>query len=306
MPPRSTSVEKGPAPFEVRMDDALAEFLRYLALEKNASADGQVVPRRPDAGGGVLPRARPATRRAAGPAQAAGMLRAFTGLAARAGLRQDDHRPPDRGRALVVPLPVPAGDADGEPGRRPARAAPGQEAAALLWREDALAGCWQRRRPDDAAGPARPGHPGDALLRRAARQRADRASTSPTSTSTPVWPRSAARARRNGWRFFGPAGAGGLEGLAGGPAQALLADEIGGSRRTARVPQQERHPADDRGASAGCWRNISPRPASIRAPARTRCGTASPRTCSTAAPTSAACRSCSATAAWRPRRFTPT
>ena len=38
-------------------------------------------------------------------------------------------------------------------------------------------------------------------------------------------------------------------------------------------------------------------PAWTRAPARTRCGTASPRTCSTAAPTSAACRSCWATAA---------
>ena len=46
--------------------------------------------------------------------------------------------------------------------------------------------------------------------------------------------------------------------------------------------------------------------ASTGAPRRTRCGTASPRTCSTAAPTSAACRSCSATRAWSPRRSTRT
>ncbi len=59
-----------------------------------------------------------------------------------------------------------------------------------------------------------------------------------------------------------------------------------------------------RAAWAGCWRNTWRGPDSIGAPARTRCATVSPPTCSTPAPTSAACRSCSATAAWPRRRYT--
>ena len=52
-----------------------------------------------------------------------------------------------------------------------------------------------------------------------------------------------------------------------------------------------------RAASADCWRNTLPWPVSTRGPVRTRCDTASPPTCWTRAQTSAASRSCSATGA---------
>ena len=69
-----------------------------------------------------------------------------------------------------------------------------------------------------------------------------------------------------------------------------------------------------RGAASGCgarrsgsWSSATPGgPASAPTSARTRCGTALPRTCWPAAPTCGKCRSCSATPASPPRRSTRT
>ena len=102
--------------------------------------------------------------------------------------------------------------------------------------------------------------------------------------------------------------------LLGPPATAALAEwlevrgAVAGGRGATRhggVSQQEWHAVVIARALADCWSAICRRPAWTRAPARTPCGTASRRICSTPAPISAACRSCSGIAAWAPPRSTP-
>src|SRR5207244_3927921 len=74
--------------------------------EELLAAHGQVLPRGPDPGGRILPPAPRGHDAPAGPADHPPPAR-LPCLAARAGVREEHHRPPARRGALLVPLPVP-------------------------------------------------------------------------------------------------------------------------------------------------------------------------------------------------------
>ena len=279
------------------MEQALAEFLRHLALEKNASTH-TIKSYREDLTQAVdFFRTRLASQTPRPEQLTTRLLARSPGLVERTGLRPQHHRSSPGRHPLVVPLPVPAGHAVGQPRPGAARSAPGPETAALRLARghDALAGDAAGR---FAPGAARSGHPRDALLRRPARQRVDR----PGCRRCRSERRAGDGARQGQKRTAGLAGTTGRDGDRALAAGARTARRAARGQPTGAVSQQERHAPLLARAWAGCWRNTSRWPHSIRAPARTRCDTASRLTCSTPAPTSAAFRSCSGTAAWpRPR-----
>ena len=156
-----------------------------------------------------------------------------------------------------------------------------------------------RRRPDRDPARRRPGHVRIALLR-GLRVSELVGLNSTISISTTAWSLSAAKASRAARPARRTRPQSDPE-LARGDMPPSSA--IAKSRRSSSIASA----AGSRPArSPGCWKSTSPRPGSIAAAARTRSATVSPRICSTPAPTSAACRNCSATRVWAPRKFTPT
>ena len=156
------------------------------------------------------------------------------------------------------------------------------------------AGCSMLAAGRRAAGPARSGDSGNAVLGRPARERAGWAERGDLDFAGGTL-----RVRGKGRRErLAPVGSFAAAALEHWLAVRRVSAARACRRRGAGVRQQVRPPADhaQRRPDAG---KVSRGPrASTAAPRRTRCGTASPRICSTAAPTSAACRNCWGTRAW--------
>jgi len=281
------------------MEEALAEFLRHLAVEKNASAHTVKAYREDLIQALAFFRERHAGQPPGLDRLNTRLLRAHQGLVARAGLRQDDDRPAPRRRSYLVPVLMSARIAGLGPVQRPARSASGTETAPLPdpARCRSVAG---RSAGRYATGLARPGSARNTLLGGVARERTDGIERGRCG----LWRGPGTRARQ------GTPGAAGPARTAGSASGASVARSAGGpaeQRRgqTRAVPEQERHAliVPQRRSTAG----KVPRSGrgSTRAPVRTRCGTASPPICSTPVRTFVACKSCSDTAALGPPRYTP-